>query len=168
MLPWWTSSKRNKNNKSRRGVSFTRRLYNTEVRRILPYDLSHFPLSLGDTELPVTGGEHEIVQNATGMLQNATPRLRWREGPQRKARSERQRTKGKTVTKVSFFEASLRHQTSYALVTQLAAKKKGRKSQVAAIPHHLPRTTYKGKQMLVLKMVPANPVARPGLNKWFL
>lgn len=47
-------------------------------------------------------------------------------------------------------------------------QKKGRKSQVAAIPHHLPGTTYKGKQMLVLKMVPANPVARPGLNKWFL
>lgn len=107
MLPWWTSSKRNKNNKSRRGVSFTRRLYNTEVRRILPYDLSRFPLSLGDTELPVTGGEHEIVQNATGMLQNATPRLRWRERPQRKARSERQRTKGKTVTKSSFLRSVL-------------------------------------------------------------
>lgn len=51
-----------------------------------------------------------------------------------------QGTKGKTVMKASFFEESLRHQTSCLLVTQMTAKK-GPKSQVTAILHYLPGTT---------------------------
>lgn len=60
----------NKNNKSRRGLTKNvlplQEDYTTlQVSRKLPYDFLYVPLSLGDTELPVTGGLHKTVQNVT-------------------------------------------------------------------------------------------------------
>lgn len=60
----------NKNNMSRRGLTKNvltlQEDYTTlKVSRKLPYDFLYVPLSLGDTELPVTAGVHKIVQNVT-------------------------------------------------------------------------------------------------------